>query len=60
MLSLSILYGGDEILPELVRYISKNPEGDDDPLWSVLLARLGYLASLEVRILYSRGVPPAI
>ncbi|WOX54290.1 type VI secretion system immunity protein [Aeromonas sp. CD] len=42
MFSLSILYGQDEILPELVRYISKNPEGDDDPLWSVLLARLGY------------------
>ncbi|BBG85484.1 PoNi-like cognate immunity protein [Aeromonas hydrophila] len=42
MFSLNILYGQDEMLPELVRYISKNPEGDDDPLWSVLLARLGY------------------
>ncbi|PJG57563.1 PoNi-like cognate immunity protein [Aeromonas cavernicola] len=42
MFSLNILYGQDEMLPDMVRYISKNPEGDDDPLWSILLARLGY------------------
>ncbi|QMV14193.1 PoNi-like cognate immunity protein [Vibrio spartinae] len=42
-LSFAIFSGEKKSLATIIRMLSKNPQDDDDPLLSILLARLGYI-----------------
>jgi hypothetical protein len=42
-MSFAVLSGEPDALQTIVRMLGKNPEGNDDPLLSILLARLGYI-----------------
>ncbi|BFM48451.1 PoNe immunity protein domain-containing protein [Marinomonas sp. THO17] len=42
-MSFAVLSGKPEALHTIVRMFGKNPDGNDDPLLSMLLARLGYI-----------------
>ena len=42
-MSFAVLSGKPEALPTIVRMLGKNPQDHDDPLLSMLLARLGYI-----------------